>query len=156
MEGRRERGNDKRGATELPFSTGGTMKLWTRLAVCYALSLGLCAMAQQAMLLGMGENIVLEMIPHLAGCLVLITLLFAVVAGFGRRGVDWTAAVLLAAMLAFGTLFYHAGINSRTPGIGGHIFYGVAMLVVFYFLIPSALAVLLHWGMLRRALPRQA
>lgn len=126
-----------------------------RLALCYALSLALGVALQQATLLGTGEKIVLEMIPHLAGCVALITLLFAVVAGWGRKGVDWTAAVLLAAMLAFGALFYHAGVNSRTPGIGGHIFYGVAMLVVFYFLIPSAFAVLLHWWVLRRALPQQ-
>ena len=121
------------------------MSSLVRLALCYVLSLALSGALQQAILVGSGEKIVMEMIPYLAGCIAAITLLFAVVTGFGRRGVDWTAALLLAAMLAFGAVLFHTGVNSRTPGVGGTVFYGVAMLVVFHFLIPSALAVPIHW-----------
>lgn len=139
MEGPRGRGN------------GITMKLWVRLAQAYVLSLVLCGALQQAMLIVTGEKIILDMLPHLGGCIAAITLLFAVVEGFGRKGVDWAAALLLVAMLAFGVALYHTGVNSRTPGVGGTVFHGVAMLVVFYFLIPSALAVPIHWRLLRRA-----
>ena len=70
--------------------------------------------------------------------------------------IGWTAAIMLAAMLVFGVAVYSFGVNDLRPGIGGNIGYLIAMLVVFYFLLPSALAVPIHWLSLRAAVkPRE-
>jgi hypothetical protein len=42
-------------------------------------------------------------------------------------------------------------VNDLRPGIGGNIGYLIAMLVAFDFLLPSALAVPIHWLVLRGA-----
>jgi hypothetical protein len=52
-------------------------------------------------------------------------------------------------MLVFGVAVYAFGVNARQAGLGGNISYLMAMLVVFYFLLPTALAVPIHWLMLR-------
>ena len=56
---------------------------------------------------------------------------------------------MLIAMLVFGVAVYVLGVNSMSPGIGGNIGYMMAMLVDFYFLLPAALAVPIHWWLLR-------
>ena len=59
-----------------------------------------------------------------------------------------TAVVLLIVMLVFGVAVYIMGVNSYAPGLGGNINYLIAMLVDFYFLLPSAVAVAVHWRVL--------
>ena len=51
---------------------------------------------------------------------------------------------MFAAMLVFGVAVYSFGVNDLRPGIGGNIGYLIAMLVVFDFLLPSAVAVPIH------------
>jgi len=58
---------------------------------------------------------------------------------------------MLADMLVFSVVIYHVGVNSRVPGVGSTVVYGVAMVVVLYFLLASAFAVPIHWLLLRGA-----
>ncbi len=51
---------------------------------------------------------------------------------------------MFAAMLVFGVAVYSFGVNDLRPGIGDNIGYLIAMLVVFDFLLPSAVAVPIH------------
>jgi hypothetical protein len=83
----------------------------------------------------------------------LISVIFGAVVWWRRTAaaVPWTAASMLMVMLAFGVVVYLAGVNSKSPGMGGNIGYGVAMIVDFYFLLPAVFAVVVHWLVLRHA-----
>jgi hypothetical protein len=89
----------------------------------------------------------------------LITVVFGGVIWRWRtaRAVGRAAVVLLACILVFGVAVYVIGANSLAPGVGGNILYLIALLVDFYFLIPAAVAVAIHWLLLRGdAKPMQA
>ena len=73
-----------------------------------------------------------------------------------KAAAGWTAASMLVAMLVLGVAIYLIGLSSITPGVGGNILYGLAQLVDFYFLLPAALAVPIHWLLLRGQNARQA
>ena len=83
--------------------------------------------------------------------LALMTIVFGCVLGLSRSktAVGWTAAAVLFGMLVFGVAIYLIGLSSITPGVGGNILYGLALLVDFYFLLPAALGVPIHWLLLR-------
>ena len=125
------------------------MPFAARFALALALSLVAAGAAQQAIMAG--EHGPQSALPPLAAGGVLISLLFALVMWWRRtaRAVDWTAAALLAVMLTFGVVIYVLGVNSVSPGVGGNIGYGVALILDFYFLAPAAVAVPIHWLMLR-------
>jgi hypothetical protein len=125
------------------------MPLAARLALALALSLVAAGAAQQAIMAG--EHGPQSALPPLAAGVVLISALFAFVAWWRctARTVGWTAAALLAVMLTFGATIAVLGYISTTPGVGGNIAYGVALILDFYFLAPAAVAVLVHWLLLR-------
>lgn len=83
--------------------------------------------------------------------LALMTIVFGCVLGLSRSktAVGWTAAAVLFGMLVFAVAIYLIGLSSITPGVGGNILYGLALLVDFYFLLPAALGVPIHWLLLR-------
>ena len=91
-------------------------------------------------------------LPPLAACVALMTLVFGCVLWLSRSktAAGWTAAATLAGMLVFGVAIYLIGLSSITPGVGGNILYGLAQLVDFYFLLPAAFGVPIHWLLLRR------
>ncbi len=67
-----------------------------------------------------------------------------------RKWPVWlTAAVLLAiiAVVAIGGIVI--GLANLSPGVGGDILYGLAQVIDLYFLLPCALAVPIHWLLLR-------
>ena len=125
------------------------MPLAARLALALALSLVAAGAAQQAIMAG--EHGTLVALPALVAGVVLISALFALVVWWRRtaRAVGWTAVALLAVMLALGVAIYVLGVNSVSPGVGGNIGYGVALILDFYFLVPAAVAVPIHWYLLR-------
>lgn len=130
----------------------GTMNNWTRLAAAFVLSLVVCGAAQQAaMVIGEGQLLApfIEVFTWLAVAVAAVTVLFAIVMRCGPYAGRLTL-VLLPVMAAAGYALYVTGVNSRSPGIAGNLFYGLAMLVIFYYLAPSALAVAIHWLILRR------
>ena len=92
-----------------------------------------------------------DALPPLAVCILLITAVFGLVAWRRPSAIGRIASVMLNAMLVFGVVVYIFGVNSMSPGIGGNIGYMMAMLVDFYFLLPAALAVPVHWWLLRGA-----
>jgi len=90
-------------------------------------------------------------LPPLAAGLALVTLVFGCALWLSRSkaAAGWTAASMLVAMLVLGVAIYLIGLSSITPGVGGNILYGLAQLVDFYFLLPAALGVPIHWLLLR-------
>ena len=97
-------------------------------------------------------------LPPLAAGLALVTFVFGCVTWLSRSkaAAGWTAAWMLVAMLVLGVAIYLIGLSSITPGVGGNILYGLAQLVDFYFLLPAALGVPIHWLLLRGQNARQA
>ncbi len=127
------------------------MNIYTRFALAFALSLAISSGVQQWLLATYERGPNLEVFVPLGVCILLITALFSLLLSQWPRACGWVAAVMLAAMLAFGVVMNHVGVNSVSPGVGSTVVYGVAMVVVSYFLIPSAFAVPVHWLLLRGA-----
>jgi hypothetical protein len=125
------------------------MPLAVRLILALVLSLVAAGAVQQAIMAG--EHGPQSALPPLAAGVVLISALFALVAWWRRtaRAVGWTAIAVLAIMLAFGVVIAILGYISISPGVGGNIGYGVALILDFYFLVPAAVAVPIHWFLLR-------
>jgi hypothetical protein len=136
----------------MPFRSDISRR-WKRLALALVLSLVACGAAQHAMMVALGEvagrqHYIGVFIP-LAGAVAAVTAVFAAVTWNGRYA-GLLTLVLLAVMAGAGWALYVAGVNSRSPGIGGTVFYGVAYVVVLYYLAPCAAAVPIHWLMLRK------
>ena len=126
-----------------------------RVAVAFALSLVACGVAQYAIIVvGVGRDgyplkAFFEIFPPLVVPVLLVTTLYVLVIQCGPYA-GRLALILLPLMAAGGYALYVSGVNSRSPGIDGNIAYGIAMMVVFFYVAPSALAVPIHWLMLRR------
>jgi hypothetical protein len=135
------------------------MNRWTRIAAALVLSLVACGVVQHAALAGMGEfdrgwlytgEALVQLFTPLAVAVAVVTAVFALVIHFGPHA-GRLALVLLALMAAAGIAIYIAGVNSRSPGIAGNLGYFLATLVVFCYLAPCAIAVLIHWLLLRKS-----
>jgi hypothetical protein len=126
-----------------------TMPFVARIALAFALSLLASGMAQQAAMINDRANGPLQALKPLAVCILLVTMVFGAVAWWRPSAISRTAAAVLAVMLIFGAAIYIFGVSTVAPGIGGNIGYMMAMLVDFYFLLPLAVAVAIHWKLLR-------
>ena len=127
------------------------MPLYIRFALAFALSFAAGGALQQAIMGAFDSGMAPWALAPLGACILLITIVFGVVLWRRPSAIGWTAAIMLVAMLVFGVVVYSFGVNDLRPGIGGNIGYLIAMLVVFYFLLPSAVAVPIHWLLLRAA-----
>jgi len=127
------------------------MPLSARIALAFALSLAAASALQQALMLAFDNGAQPWALPPLGICILLIAIVFGLVLWLRPLAIGWTAAIMLVAMLALGGVIYNFGVNDLRPGVGGNIGYLIAMLVVFYVLPPSALAVPIHWLLLRGA-----
>jgi hypothetical protein len=127
------------------------MTIAIRFALPFALSFVAGGAIQQWIMANYDSAPALDALLPLAVCILLITLLFGAVVWRRPKAVGWIASVILGVMLVFGIAVYILGVNSMSPGIGGNIGYMMAMLIDFYFLLPAALAVPIHWWLLRSA-----
>ena len=129
------------------------MPLPARITLAFVLSFAAAGVVQQAAMINDRANGPLDALKPLAVCILLITAVFGAVAWWRRSAsaIGWTAGVMLAVMLVFGVAIYIFGVSTISPGIGGNIGYMMAMLVDFYFLLPSAVAVAIHWKLLHGA-----
>jgi len=127
------------------------MPLLTRVALAFALSFATGGALQQAIMLADDGAAAAWALVPLGVCILLVTIVFGVVLWRRPAAIGWTAAIMFAAMLVFGVAVYSFGVTDLRPGIGGNIGYLIAMLVVFDFLLPSAVAVPIHWLLLRAA-----
>lgn len=129
------------------------MPLPARLALAFTLSLAAAGLVQQAAMIDDRANGPLGALWPLSVCIALVTLVFGIVMRCSRSAsvAGWTAAAMLTVMLAFGVAVYIFGVATSSPGIGGNIGYMMAILVDFYFLMPSAVAAAIHWWLLRGA-----
>jgi hypothetical protein len=126
-----------------------------RIAAAYILSVIACGTAQYAtIVMSAGHDhyplkALFEIFPPLLVAVLLVTTLFVLAIQCGPYAGRLTL-ILLPLMAAAGYALYVSGVNSRSSGADGNLFYAVNMIVVFYYLAPCALAVPVHWLMLRR------
>jgi hypothetical protein len=125
------------------------MTIAIRFAAAFALSFAAAGAAQQWTMATYDSAPALDALPPLAVCILLITAVFGLVTWRRPSAIGRTVGVMLIAILVFGASVYILGKNSMSPGIGGNIGYMMAMLIDFYFLLPAALAVPIHWWLLR-------
>jgi hypothetical protein len=127
------------------------LRLLARLAAAFALSLVVSGAIQQAILRVKGLVEPLSALPPLAIGLALMTIVFACVLWWRRSAgaLRWTAISIAAAMLVLGLAFYLVGLSAISPGVGGDILYGIAVIIDAYFLLPAAFGIPIHWVMLR-------
>ena len=81
-----------------------------------------------------------------------VSLVFAIVVRRMKTlsGLNRTAAWLIGLFLVTGAAALVLGFQNRSPGIGGNIILGLAILLNVGFLLPGAAAVLIHWWLMRR------
>jgi len=124
------------------------MPLPVRLVLAFILSLVAAGMVQQAAMINDRANGPLGALPPLAVCILLVTLVFGLVAWRRPSAITRAAVVMLIVMLVVGVVVYVFGAVSMAPGLGGNINYLIAVLIDFYFLLPTATAVAVHWRVL--------
>lgn len=127
------------------------MPLSRRIALAFALSLAVAGLLQQVIMLARDEYDTVYSPVILAGIIAIVSLAFALVAWKGRSTARMgrTAIVVLAVMLALGLSLYAAGLALLQPGFAGNILYRMALFADFQLLLPAALAVPVHWLILR-------
>jgi hypothetical protein len=129
-----------------------TMRLPARIALAFMLSFAVAGAVQQAIMIADGAKGTASALAPLAVLVLVITAVFGTVLWRRPRSIGRAAAALLVVTLVFGVAVYVAGVAGQSPGIGGNISYLIALLVDFYFVIPAAAAVEIHWLLLRGAI----
>ncbi len=125
------------------------MRLVPRLEAAFTVSLLAAGTLQQGLMAADHLEGPLAALPPLAGMVVLVSIVFAI-AEWRKIAVERTALVLLAILIVVGTGATIIGLANRTAGVGGDILYGLAQLLDWYFLLPCAVAVPIHWLLLMR------
>jgi hypothetical protein len=128
------------------------MRLPARIALAFMLSFAVAGAVQQAIMIADGAKGTASALAPLAVLVLVITAVFGTVLWRRPRSIGRAAAALLVVTLVFGVAVYVAGVAGQSPGIGGNISYLIALLVDFYFVIPAAAAVEIHWLLLRGAI----
>ncbi len=126
------------------------MGVTARLFAAFAVSLIAAGGVQQIMLAVAGLVDPLDALPWLAGIVAAIAMVFAAAAWRGGRAVDVTAVAILGVMLIVAVGGIVIGLANRSPEVGGDILYGLAQMIDIYFLLPSVIAVPVHWWLLCR------
>ncbi|MFL5061020.1 MAG: hypothetical protein ACJ8DQ_13125 [Xanthobacteraceae bacterium] len=123
-----------------------------RYMLAFLLSAIIGGVVQQAfMSIVLGGHGFGALVPLLATMLVL-SIVYMIIDRYGKtvRLLHMTTAALLAAMLVVGAAALVFGKLETSPGIGGNIAMAIALLFVVGFLLPCAVAALIHWWLLRR------
>jgi hypothetical protein len=129
------------------------MTVPSRLALGFVLSLAFSAGLQRAVLAGFGGGDRTTILALLAGLVALIAAIFALVVRrrWTAARVDRTAGATLAALAVLGLGLYVTGTLMGGPGIGGRIAADLAVLIDLAIVLPAAVAVPVHWLLLRHA-----
>lgn len=126
------------------------MTLLRPLGLAFFVSVIVCAAVQWGILKAGGVRGGVALLPPLAVLVALISGAYALLLG-RRFGVARSAAILLAGLLALGGGIYAWGVHDLQPGIGGNIGYLLARMAALHLLLPAAVAVPVHWWLLRVA-----
>jgi len=108
---------------------------------------------QQTLMLGvLHANEPISAIIPLAILVLLISIAFTVVSWrtTSAFALNQTAVWIGGLLVAAGIAALVAGFLNLSPGIGGDILAGLAILLDVGFLLPGLLAVVIHWWLLRR------
>jgi hypothetical protein len=89
-----------------------------------------------------------DMLPLLAGIVLLVSVVMGLV-GRNATVLNQVTAWLIVLLGVVGVGGLIAGALEKSPGIGGNILLLVAELIDVGFLLPAAVAILLHWWLLR-------
>ena len=91
-------------------------------------------------------------IVFLIAAILVLSLIYVIIDRHAKsvRVLDGTTAGLLATMLILSVASLVIGEMESSPGIGGNILMLLALFAVIAFLLPCAVAVLIHWWLLRR------
>jgi hypothetical protein len=91
------------------------------------------------------------LMPLLAAMLV-FSIIYVTIDRYAKtiRVLDWTTVGLIAAIHVLGVAAVVIGKMETSSGIGGNIAMAIALLFVVGFLLPCAVAVLIHWWLLSR------
>jgi hypothetical protein len=119
-----------------------------RIAAAFALSLLAAGALQQIMMTAAHLEGPLAAVPPLAAMVAVVSAVFGI-AAWRKWPVGLTAVVLLAVIAVVAVGGIAIGLANRSPGVGGDILYGLASLIDLYFLLPCALAIPIHWLLLR-------
>ena len=125
------------------------MGLMPRVALAFALSLVAAGAVQQIMMAVAQVPDPLDALPPLAAVVAIVPVVFGIAVRRNAAAAN-VAAVRLAVMAVVAAGGIMIGIADRSPGVGGDILYGLAQVTDTYFLLPSAIAVPIHWLVLRR------
>jgi hypothetical protein len=119
-----------------------------RVVAAFVLSLLAAGALQQIMMSAAHLADPLDAVPPLAAMIVVVSAVFGI--AVWRKWPVWlTAAMLLAIIAAVAIGGIVIGLANLSPGVGGDILYGLAQVIDLYFLLPCALAVPIHWLLLR-------
>jgi hypothetical protein len=128
-------------------------------AVAFALSMFVAGTIQQfAMVEILAAHQPLPALIPLAVIVLLVSLVLGLVAALAKSG-----SALNLASACLGGLFFLVGAAAlifgavdSSPGIGGNILWGLAVLLDVGFLLPGAVAIVIHWWLLRPSWASQA
>lgn len=124
-----------------------------RFALAFALSLVASGAVQQAIMAAAREHGTMSALPLLAIFVALIAAVFALVLWRRRDAVGRVATAILVAFAVLGGGALAFGAATLSPGVGGNIMIGLAVILDLYFLLPATAAVAIHWWLLRRPSP---
>jgi hypothetical protein len=91
------------------------------------------------------------LIPFLA-IVLLVSIVLGITAWLAKSvsGLNKAAGWLAGLVLLLGVAALIFGAVKSSPGVGGNILWGLAILLDVAFLLPGAAAILIHWWLLRR------
>lgn len=124
------------------------MNLTARLAAAFVASLVAAGGLQQILMAGLGLHDTLAALAPLAVLIAVVAIAFGATV-WRRMSAALTGAVLLGVIAVVAAAGIVIGLANRSPEVGGNIFYSLAVLIDLCFLLPSALAVLINWAVLR-------
>lgn len=126
------------------------MGVIARLFAAFAASLIAAGGVQQIIMAAAGVVDPLDALLPLAGLIAAVSAVFALTAWRGGRTVNATAVAILGVMLVVAVGGIAIGLANWSPEVGGDILYALAQMIDIYFLLPSVVAIPVHWWLLRR------
>lgn len=126
------------------------MRAFGTFVLAFVLSVAIGGAVQQALMLyALRAHEPLGALIPFAGMVLIVSIVFGI-AVRQATALNRTAAWLGSLLVAAGAALLIVGLRDYSPGIGGNIFFELAVLIDVGFLLPAAVAVAIHWRLWRR------